>query len=103
MIEILYKNCKILIINCIYKTNKYKISLLTIIEYIVINFTFIINFIFLIKKTANYYDWIFNYLKTLYVSLKFFNFCIIIINQNLILIKIIDVQYSVKTKYILNF
>ena len=56
VIETLCKNFEVLIINCTYKTNKYKMSLLTIIEHIVINFTFIVNFVFLIKETANYYD-----------------------------------------------
>ena len=93
VIKTLYKNFKILIINCIYKINKYKMLLLTIIEYMIINFTFIVNFTFLIKEIANYYDWILNYLKTLYVDLKFINFCVIVINQNLILIIIINVQY----------
>ena len=56
MIEVLCKNFEVLIMNCTYKTNKYKMFLLTIIKHIVIDFTFIINFVFLIKKTANYYD-----------------------------------------------
>ena len=101
IIKMLYKNFKVLIINCTYKTNKYKMFLLTIIEYIVINFTFIINIVFLIKKIVNYYDWILNYLKTLYVSLKLADFHVIITNWDLILLEIIDVQYFVKTKHIL--
>ena len=56
VIETLYKNFETLIIDCIYKINKYKIFLLTIIEHIVINFIFIINFIFLIKEIVNYYN-----------------------------------------------
>ena len=56
MIKTLCKNFEILIMNCTYKMNKYKMFLLTIIEHIVIDFTFIINFVFLIKEIANYYD-----------------------------------------------
>jgi len=42
--------------DCIYKINKYKISLLTIVEHISIGFTFIVDFAFLEKKTKKYYN-----------------------------------------------
>ena len=38
VIETLCKNFEVLIINCIYKINKYKIFLLTIIEHIIIDY-----------------------------------------------------------------
>ena len=56
IIKALCKNSEILIMNCIYKINKYKMLLLIIIEHIIIDFIFIINFVFLIKKIASYYD-----------------------------------------------
>lgn len=56
MLEILCKNPKILIIDRIYKTNKYKMSLLTICEVIFLNTMFIVNFVFLDKEIKSYYD-----------------------------------------------
>jgi len=56
MLEILCKNSKILIINCIYKTNKYKLLLLTICEIIVLDIIFIVDFVFIEKENKNYYD-----------------------------------------------
>jgi len=52
MQKLLYLNIEILIINCIYKTNKYKISFLIIIEIIVLNTIFYIEFCFI--KSENY-------------------------------------------------
>ncbi len=47
---------KIILINCIYKTNRYKMSLLIIIEIIVLNTTFYVAFYFI--KDKNYSDYI---------------------------------------------
>ncbi len=56
MLEILCKNSKILIIYCIYKTNIYKILLLTICEIIALDIIFIVNFVFVKKENKNYYN-----------------------------------------------
>jgi len=45
---------KIIPINCIYKTNRYKMSLLIIIEVIVLNIMFYVAFYFI--KDKNYSD-----------------------------------------------
>jgi len=48
-------NSEILIMNCIYKINCYKMSLLIIIEVIALNIFFFVEFCFMtVKKTANY-------------------------------------------------
>ena len=47
---------KIILINCIYKTNRYKILLLIIIEIIVLNITFYVAFYFI--KGENYSNYI---------------------------------------------
>jgi hypothetical protein len=57
MLEILCKNLKILIINCIYKTNIYKILLLTICEIIALEIIFIVDFVFIKKENKNYYNY----------------------------------------------
>jgi len=56
MLKILCKNSKVLIMNCTYKTNKYKMLLLTICEVTFLGTTFIVGFVFLDKETKNYYD-----------------------------------------------
>ena len=55
MQKLLHLNIKILIINCIYKTNKYKIFLLIIIEIIVLNIIFYVDFCFIKKENYNNY------------------------------------------------
>ncbi len=55
MQKLLYLNIEILIIDYIYKTNKYKISLIIIIEVIVLNITFYVEFYFIKRKNYNDY------------------------------------------------
>ena len=52
--KVLCKNFKILIINCIYKINKYKISMFVIIKIIALKFSFYINFAFFKKKKVEF-------------------------------------------------
>ncbi len=56
MLEILCKNLKILIINYIYKINKYKILLFTICKIIVLDTIFIVDFVFIEKQNKNNYN-----------------------------------------------
>ncbi len=98
MLEILCKNLKILIINCIYKTNKYKILLLIICEIIFLDTTFIVDFVFLDKEIKNYYNGMLYYLIYLYNSLKLSFSRVIVIDQNLVLIKAIDDRLSRRAK-----
>jgi len=55
MQKLLCLNIKILIINCIYKINKYKIFLFIIIEIIVLNIIFYVEFYFIKGKNYNNY------------------------------------------------
>jgi len=55
MQKLLCLNMKILTMNCIYKTNKYKMSLFIIIEIIVLNIIFYVVFCFM--KSENYNDY----------------------------------------------
>ncbi len=54
--EILSKISEILIMNCTYKTNKYRMPLLIICEFTSLGTTFIVGFVFIEKKTTKYYD-----------------------------------------------
>jgi len=55
MQQLLRKNLEMLIINCIYKTNKYKILLLIIIEVTYLNISFFIIFCFIKDEIFNNY------------------------------------------------
>ncbi len=68
--DMLKRNSEILIINCIYKINHYKMSLLIIIKVIALNIFFFVEFCFMkVEKTANYV-WVLKQLKLLYTELN---------------------------------
>jgi histone-lysine N-methyltransferase SETD2 len=55
--ELLKNNWKVLLMNCIYKINKYKLSLLVIVDHISLNTTFYVDFAFLTKEMKKNYIW----------------------------------------------
>ena len=66
----LTRNSEILIMNCTYKINRYKMSLLIIIEVIALNIFFFVEFCFMkVEKTADYV-WVLKQLKLLYAELN---------------------------------
>ena len=66
--DMLTCNSEILIMNCIYKINCYKMSLLIIIEVIALNIFFFVEFCFMtVEKTVNYV-WVLKQLKLLYTE-----------------------------------
>ena len=86
MQKLLRENHKILLINCIYKINKYKILLLIIIEVISLNIIFYINFCFMKKKLHDDYIWILKILKRFYDHFNLLYFKIISFDNNKTLI-----------------
>jgi len=76
--DMLKRNSEILIMNCIYKINHYKMLLLIIIEVIALNIFFFIEFCFMkVEKTANYV-WVLKQLKLLYTELNLSNSTVIL-------------------------
>jgi hypothetical protein len=63
---ILKTNYEVLIMNCIYKTNMYKMLLMIIFDQIALHKTFYVAFCFMIKEKQNDYVWIMKQLKALY-------------------------------------
>ena len=55
IINILRKNFEIFVMNCIYKTNRFNIFLLNIVDHTFIETTFYIDFAFIDKKRENRY------------------------------------------------
>jgi len=90
MLEILCKNSKVLIMNCTYKTNKYKMPLLTICEVTSLGSTFIVGFAFLKKEIKNYYDWVLYHLIKLYGNLGLSLPRVIASDRDLALMEAID-------------
>ena len=93
-------NFEIVVMNCIYEINKYKMSLMIIMKHISLKTFFYIDFVFIEKKEEKNFTWMLKQLKKLYDSLKFKHFKIIIIDRNLILMTIINKFYS-RAHYVL--
>ena len=77
IINILRKNFEIFVINCIYKTNRFNMFLLNIVDHIFIETTFYIDFAFINKKRENRYVWIFDQFKTLFKNLNIRDFLLL--------------------------
>jgi hypothetical protein len=69
--NILRFSFEVLVLDCIYKTNKYKMSLLIIFDQIALHRNFYVTFFFMIKEKIDDYFWALNQLKLLYRQLKF--------------------------------
>ena len=91
--NILCKNFEMLVMNCTYKTNRYNMSLLNIVDHIVIEITFYIDFAFIDREKKNRYMWVIEQLKALYKSLDIRDFAIVVIDLNLDLINVLKKFY----------
>jgi hypothetical protein len=78
---ILKINHEVLVLNCTYKINKYKISLLIISEQTRLHVNFYVAFCFMTSKKINDYSWALNQLKTLYARLKFSRLVVFVIDM----------------------
>lgn len=67
---LLKANPKILVMNCIYKINRFKMPLLIIEEQIALHTIFYIVFCFMNEKKTEFYIWAMNRLKALYTQLE---------------------------------
>lgn len=95
--EILCKNSEVLIMDCTYKTNKYRMPLLTICGVTSMGTTFIIGFAFLEKETKEYFDWVLYQVRVLYTSLGLAMPRIIATDRDLALMEAIDSRFSRST------
>ena len=91
--KILCKNFEMLIMNCIYKINKYEMSLFVIMNFIALKTNFYINFAFLKSEKKTNFDWIIEQHKKLYKSLNLSNFVVIITNRNQTFLNVIEFNY----------
>ncbi len=87
---ILKINYEILIMNCIYKINKYKMLLMIIFDQIALHKIFYVAFCFMTKEKQNDYVWIMKQLKALYKKLKLSDSTIFVIDMKRDKISAID-------------
>lgn len=92
--NLLIKNFEVLIMNVIYKTNRYKMFLLIIVYETIFNTIFYIIFAFLIDEIEKNFAWIIEQIKTLYVNFNVFKFKIIVIDRNFALMITLKKTYS---------
>ena len=91
--KILCKNSEIIIMNCIYKINKYDMSMLVIMNHIFLYSNFYIDFAFIEIEEKENFVWILEQLKALYQALDLIDFHVIVIDRNLILMKTFKFVY----------
>jgi hypothetical protein len=78
---ILKVNYEVLVMNCIYKTNKYKMSFFIINDQIALHKNFYVVFCFMTKEKQKDYMWILQQLKALYAKLKISNSTVLLIDM----------------------
>ncbi len=80
--QIMFKNnFEVLVMNCTYKINKYKMSLFIVSDQIALHKIFYVAFCFMTKKKQNDYVWILEQLKRLYQQLQFSDSTILLTNM----------------------
>jgi hypothetical protein len=84
--ELLKNNWKVLLMNCIYKINKYKLSLFVIVDHISLSITFYVDFAFLTKETEKNYIWVLETLQKYLEQKNIFISNVLMTNRNLRLI-----------------
>jgi len=67
--ELLQSNGEILLMNCTYQTNKFKLPLLDILGVTALNTTYYVGFCFMVKEEREDYVWVLQNLRALYNSL----------------------------------
>ena len=83
--NLLKTNSEIIVMNCIYKINRYKMLLLIISAQTALHTNFYVIFCFMIKERANDYRWAMKQLKILYLRLKLFMSVVFVIDMKRVL------------------
>ena len=89
-VNFLRNNFEIIIMNCIYKIYRFKMSLLIINEQTTFYINFYIEFCFMLQKEILDYIWTLIYLMKLYQQLRFFLSSVAVINMKMTLMTTID-------------
>jgi hypothetical protein len=105
--KILQSNHETLIMNCIYKINRYRMSLFVIIDQTKFNIIFYVAFAFMTREHFSDYQWVLQQLKTLYdkLSLSFLTIFVIDCEKaltNAIRLKYLEIDHVFYICYINN-
>ena len=93
VIKIFIKNSNILIVDCTYKINKYKMFLMIIANQIELKAIFFINFVFISNEKKNNFAWVIEQIKNLYKNLDLKNSKIVFIDRDETLMRVINDVY----------
>jgi hypothetical protein len=83
----------LMLINCIYKTNRYFMSLCIITKVTSLNINFFVRCVFLFFEQQTNYNWVLKQLKKLYQSLRIMNLIVIVIHCEVVLINVIAIVF----------
>jgi hypothetical protein len=86
-------NHEVLIMNCTYKINRYKLSLLIINEQIAMHTNFYVTFCFMQREITTDYSWVLQQLRALYSTLKLSDLTMIVTNMKRELIIVVDFTF----------
>ena len=101
MQKILLENAELLIMNCIYKINRYKMPLLIIIEIINLNIFFNVNFCFIKSECMTDYIWALKVVKSLYRKFNLISSEIILIDGDKTISSAIYQIFGLSIKHLL--
>ncbi len=93
--ELLKNNWKILLMNCIYKIDKYKFSLFVIVDHISLSITFYVDFAFLTKETKKNYIWMLKTLQKYFKKENIFISNVLMTNRDLKLINVLHLIFLI--------
>ena len=91
--EILSKNSEVIIMDCTYKTNKYRMPLLVIMGSTALGTSFYIAFAFLDGEEELDFNWVIEQLKELYSELDLKDPIVIVTDRDLALMNAISINY----------
>ena len=92
--EILRKNPDVIVMDCTYKTNKYRMPMLVIMGHTALGTSFYIGFAFLSSDEEEDFVWMLNQLKALYRHLGLQDPCVVVIDRDLALMNAIATVFT---------
>jgi hypothetical protein len=90
----LQSNHEILMMNCTYKTNRYRMSLFVITDHTKLNIIFYVAFVFMTHEHISNYEWVLQQLKIIYVKLSLSFLTIFVIDCEKALTNAIRLKFS---------
>ena len=87
--DIICKNPEVIVIDCTYKINKYRMPLLVIIDHTALNISFYIAFVFIESEEKDNFLWVMEILKALYRHFGLKNLFVIVTDWDFAFMKAI--------------